>query len=128
MRRILLQVALMVLALAAAPGVAQARTSVHVGLGFGFWGPGYYYPPPYYAYPYPYYYPPPVVYAPAPTYAPAPAAYGAPPPDAVTLREGRDSQGNYCREYQTTLTVNGQPVPSYGTACLRPDGRWQIIN
>jgi hypothetical protein len=34
----------------------------------------------------------------------------------------------YCREFQTTTLVNGQPQPSYGTACRQPDGAWKIVS
>jgi hypothetical protein len=77
---------------------AEARTFVSVGVGLPLFGP----PPVVYA-------PPPVVYAPAPAaYAPAPAAQN-------------------CRQYQTTIQVNGQPQQSYGTACQQPDGTWRIV-
>ena len=90
--------------LAAAP--ADARTFVSVGVGL----------PLFYAPPSVVYAPPPVVYAPPPVvYAPAPAAY-APAPATQT-----------CREYQSTIQVNGQPQPSHGTACLQPDGTWRIV-
>ena len=36
-------------------------------------------------------------------------------------------QGNYCREFQQTIVVGGQPQSGYGTACRQPDGSWQII-
>ena len=39
----------------------------------------------------------------------------------------QDQQGRYCREYQTTATIGGQPQQAYGTACRQPDGSWQII-
>lgn len=32
----------------------------------------------------------------------------------------------YCREYQTQVTIAGQPQNAYGTACRKPDGSWQI--
>jgi hypothetical protein len=84
---------------------AEARTFVSVGVGLPLFGP----PPVYYAPPPVYYAPPPVVYAPAPTaYVPAPATQN-------------------CREYQTTIQVNGQPQQSYGTACQQPDGTWRIV-
>lgn len=86
---------------------ADARTFVSVGVGLPLFGP----PPVVYAPPPVYYAPPPVVYAPAP----APAAY-APAPAAQN-----------CREYQTTIQVNGQPQQSYGTACQQPDGTWRIV-
>jgi hypothetical protein len=144
MLRSLIAALLALVALSAAPGAARAGGSVHFGVGIGIpcCGPAYYYPPPAYYYPPPYYYypPPAVTYAPPPAYG-APPAYAAPPAaapsasidssppaDAVTLREGRDSAGNYCREYQTASQVNGQQVTTLGTACLKPDGRWQIVN
>jgi len=37
-------------------------------------------------------------------------------------------KGNeYCREYQTTATINGQPQKMYGTACRQPDGAWKVV-
>lgn len=35
-------------------------------------------------------------------------------------------EGQYCREYQTTVTVGGETQDAYGTACRQPDGSWQI--
>ncbi len=34
----------------------------------------------------------------------------------------------YCREYQQTVVVGGQPQSGYGTACRQPDGSWQVVN
>jgi surface antigen len=102
MRRILILASLAVAALvatAAIPAEAGHRSRVGVGFHFGFPGPYYY----------------------------GPAAYYAPPAGQV-IREGRDSAGNYCREYQSSTSIDGRPVPTYGTACLRPDGSWQIVN
>ena len=36
------------------------------------------------------------------------------------------TDGQYCREYQTTVTVGGETQDAYGTACRQPDGGWQI--
>ncbi len=36
--------------------------------------------------------------------------------------------GEYCREYQQTITVGGRAEQAYGTACRQPDGTWQIVN
>ena len=36
--------------------------------------------------------------------------------------------GQYCREYQQTVTVGGRTQEAYGTACRRADGTWQIQN
>ncbi len=43
------------------------------------------------------------------------------------LREGRSSSGKTCREFQQTVTVGGRSEQAYGTACLQPDGAWQIV-
>jgi surface antigen len=42
-------------------------------------------------------------------------------------RDGRDATGNYCREFQQTINVGGQPQQGYGTACRQPDGTWKIV-
>ncbi len=44
------------------------------------------------------------------------------------IRDGVDSQGNQCREYQTNVTVGGRNERAYGTACRQPDGSWRIVN
>lgn len=36
--------------------------------------------------------------------------------------------GQYCREFQQTVTVGGQTESAYGTACRQPDGSWQIVS
>ena len=43
-------------------------------------------------------------------------------------RDGSDAAGNYCREYQTTVTVGGEVQKVYGTACQQPDGSWKVLN
>lgn len=43
-------------------------------------------------------------------------------------REGKDQVGNYCREYQQTVTVGGKTEQAYGRACQQPDGSWKIVN
>jgi len=42
-------------------------------------------------------------------------------------RDGHDAGGNYCREFQQTINVGGQPQQGYGTACRQPDGTWKIV-
>jgi surface antigen len=34
--------------------------------------------------------------------------------------------GNYCREYQQTMVIDGQTQQAFGRACRQPDGSWQI--
>lgn len=46
----------------------------------------------------------------------------------VPVREGRDSNGSACREYQQTVTIGGKTEKAYGTACKQADGSWKIIN
>ncbi len=46
----------------------------------------------------------------------------------VPVREGRDTTGNACREYQQTVTIGGKTERAYGTACKQADGSWKIIN
>ena len=38
------------------------------------------------------------------------------------------SNGQYCREYEQTITVNGRSELAYGTACRQSDGTWRIAN
>jgi surface antigen len=35
--------------------------------------------------------------------------------------------GQFCREFQQTITVGGQTQEGYGTACRQPDGSWKIV-
>lgn len=44
------------------------------------------------------------------------------------VRDGKDTSGRYCREYQQTVTVGGKKQSAYGTACQQPDGQWEIVN
>jgi surface antigen len=40
----------------------------------------------------------------------------------------RAENGEYCREYQTQVIVNGKKEKAYGTACRQPDGSWKMVN
>jgi surface antigen len=42
------------------------------------------------------------------------------------VRTYRTSTGQYCREFQQTVTISGQTQQAYGTACRQPDGTWRI--
>lgn len=53
------------------------------------------------------------------TYQPPPPATA---PGVVTVQT---QAPEYCREYQTTVTVNGEQQEAFGTACRQPDGSWQ---
>lgn len=89
----------------------RPRTSVSFNFG----------PSPYY-YRQHYYQPRPVFYAP-----PAPA------PQVIYIndsnsREISSNDGRYCREYQNTSRVGGTLQQTYGTACMQPDGSWEIVS
>ena len=43
------------------------------------------------------------------------------------VREGRSSVGEYCREFQQTVTIGGRQERAYGVACQQPDGSWKIV-
>ncbi|CAA7614709.1 RT0821/Lpp0805 family surface protein [Magnetospirillum sp. UT-4] len=42
-------------------------------------------------------------------------------------RDGYDQAGNYCREYQSTVTIDGKTETAFGTACRQPDGSWKVV-
>ncbi len=42
-------------------------------------------------------------------------------------REGTRADGAYCREFQETVTIDGQQQSAYGVACRQPDGSWRIV-
>lgn len=43
------------------------------------------------------------------------------------VREGTSSVGEYCREFQQTVTIGGREERAYGVACQQPDGSWKIV-
>ncbi len=86
------------------------------------------------------YAPPPPAYVPPPVYAPPPydpayqqGAYQPPYPPAPVYGQSDPYAGTqysqaYCRQYNGSINVNGNNYPSYGTACLQPDGTWRMVN
>ncbi len=44
----------------------------------------------------------------------------------VTPTKNFNQGSDYCREYQTQVTVDGKTQKAYGTACRQPDGSWQL--
>ncbi len=72
----------------------------------------------------------------------AQSAYGAPLGQSITwdnpqsghrgtitpVRDGTDSSGHYCREFQQTVTIGGKTADAYGTACRQDDGSWKVID
>jgi surface antigen len=39
----------------------------------------------------------------------------------------QNNSGQYCREYQTTVVIDGRPQNGHGTACRMADGSWQLV-
>ena len=37
----------------------------------------------------------------------------------------QSADGSFCREYQTTIIIDGRPERAYGDACRQPDGSWK---
>lgn len=54
-------------------------------------------------------------------------------PDAHTdyhvtpTRSYSNDAGRYCREYTALATIDGRHERMHGTACLQPDGSWQLV-
>jgi surface antigen len=40
----------------------------------------------------------------------------------------QNARGQYCREYQQTITVAGKSEQAYGTACRQADGTWKVVS
>ena len=38
------------------------------------------------------------------------------------------ANGNYCRDYQTTVLIDGKQERATGTACRQADGSWRVVN
>lgn len=45
----------------------------------------------------------------------------------VPTREYKTA-GRYCREYQAYAMVGGKRSQTYGTACMQPDGSWEVVD
>ncbi len=45
----------------------------------------------------------------------------------VPTKTYQAKSGQYCREYQQTVTIGGKKQHAYGKACRQPDGSWTIV-
>lgn len=45
----------------------------------------------------------------------------------TATREGSSSAGRYCREFRQQVVIGGKTEEAYGTACLQPDGSWEVL-
>ncbi|MBX7200153.1 MAG: hypothetical protein K1X51_12360 [Rhodospirillaceae bacterium] len=57
----------------------------------------------------------------------APAGALPTPPSATTAATSA-ATGGPCREFQTTIVIDGQQQPAHGTVCRQPDGTWRLVN
>lgn len=76
------------------------------------------------------YYPEPYYYHPRVVYAVPPAQYA---PEVIYINNDNShvvdtNDGRYCREYQSNVRVGGRIQQTYGTACMQPDGSWEVMN
>ncbi len=46
----------------------------------------------------------------------------------VATREGTSTSGRYCREFLQEVSIGGRTEQAYGTACLQPDGAWEVVS
>ena len=63
---------------------------------------------------------------PAPPAALPPRAEAAPPGPRAEAGIAWDPDRPHCREVQMGITIGGRPQAGFGTACLQPDGSWQL--
>jgi surface antigen len=43
-------------------------------------------------------------------------------------RTYQTAAGNYCRDYQAAVVIDGKQERATGTACRQPDGSWRVVN
>jgi hypothetical protein len=108
------------------PAYAGGGHRHHDGGGFFSFG----YSSPAYGYYDPYSYAP--AYAYPPVYDPPYGPYDDEPmyydDGSYQSSPDRSGDGSYCREFQTTIVIDGRPENAFGTACLQPDGSWAVVN
>lgn len=46
----------------------------------------------------------------------------------VCLAPSAYADAPYCREFTKEVLIGGQVQQSYGTACMQPDGSWQVVD
>lgn len=44
------------------------------------------------------------------------------------VRDGSTATGDYCREYEQTIYIEGRAETGVGVACKRDDGKWEVIS
>jgi surface antigen len=46
----------------------------------------------------------------------------------VPVRDAYDNTGSFCREFQQTVTLDGQQKQGACIACQQPDGSWKVLS
>ncbi len=46
----------------------------------------------------------------------------------TAVRDGTASNGQYCREFEQTVTVDGKTEQGQGVACRQADGSWEVVD
>ncbi len=46
----------------------------------------------------------------------------------TAVRDGQTADGRQCREFRQNVVIDGRNTEAYGTACLQPDGSWEVVN
>lgn len=46
----------------------------------------------------------------------------------TAVRDGVTDDGRQCREFRQNVVIDGRDTEAYGTACLQPDGSWEVVN
>ena len=46
----------------------------------------------------------------------------------TAVRDGTSQSGQYCREFQQTVTVDGKTDQGTGVACRQADGSWKVVD
>ncbi len=44
------------------------------------------------------------------------------------VNDGYTNTGQYCRQFRSTVTIDGRLEEATGTACRQPDGTWKVVN
>lgn len=47
---------------------------------------------------------------------------------ATTPTRTYETADGPCREYRTSVVIDGRTETAYGTACRQPDGTWRVVN
>lgn len=80
------------------------------------------------AYYYPSYYPIYSGYYTQPSYQHVSQTVVVQQPVESVVRTASTAEGRYCREYTRTIYVGGRAQEGYGTACMQPDGAWEMMD